>query len=235
MTSMNSATPGKSHAAGPAVPDSEACGTPAGRRSRTRSSEVERELVTAAEVVLGRDGPGGLTLRAVAMEAGIAQTSVYNRFGSKDGLVDALLVVGFDRLRAVIDAAASGAAVSRAAGGTKPDMLTRLRDCALMYRDFALENSRFYAIMFEDAIPQECHSREVYDHATAVIDALIRLVELTAAAGQIAAPDPAETAQQIWSSVHGAVALELKGLVVTPDPAKTYLAHIDTLLRGLAP
>ena len=42
-------------------------------------------------------------------------------------------------------------------------------------------------------------------------------------------------AQQIWSSVHGAVALELKGLVLTPDPEATYRATLQTLLRGLAP
>jgi hypothetical protein len=34
--------------------------------------------------------------------------------------------------------------------------------------------------------------------------------------------------------VHGAVALELKGLVQTPDPEATYRATLDTILRGLA-
>jgi hypothetical protein len=60
-------------------------------------------------------------------------------------------------------------------------------------------------------------------------------MELAAAAGVIAAPNPLEAAQQIWSAVHGAVALELKGLVLTPDPAATYAAFLDTLIRGLAP
>jgi hypothetical protein len=35
--------------------------------------------------------------------------------------------------------------------------------------------------------------------------------------------------------MHGAVALELKGLVLSPDPAATYRALLDTLSRGLAP
>jgi hypothetical protein len=64
--------------------------------------------------------------------------------------------------------------------------------------------------------------------------ALVRIVEL-AAAGTIAAPDPAETAQQVWSAVHGAVALELKGLLQGPDPLASYEALLATLLRGLAP
>ena len=76
----------------------------AGRRSRTPSANVERELVAAAEAVLVRDGPGGVTVRAVAAEAGIAPMGVYNRLGGKEGLVDALLIMGFDRLRASVEA-----------------------------------------------------------------------------------------------------------------------------------
>lgn len=193
------------------------------RRGRTPSADVKRELVAAAEAVLVRDGPGAVTVRAVAAEAGIAPMGVYNRFGGKDGLVHALLIIGFDRLRVAIESAA------------EPDMLARLHACGLRYREFALANPHFYAIMFEDAIPHEHDSPEVGVHAQAAFGALVRMVELAAAAEQIAAPDPTEVAQQIWSAVHGAVALELKDLVLTPDPAATYRAFLGTVLRGLAP
>jgi AcrR family transcriptional regulator len=197
----------------------------AGRRSRTPSADLERELLTAAEEVLVRDGPGGLTVRAVAAGAGIAPMGVYNRFGGKDGLMDALLIRGFDRLRATIEA------------GREPDMLERLRNCGLRYRRFGLDNPHFYSIMFEEVRPHphEDEDNEVARHARAAFGALVRNVELASAAGVIAAPEPVEVAQQIWSGVHGAVALELKGLVLTPDPEATYGAFVDTLVRGLAP
>ena len=201
---------------------SEAGAAPA-RRSRTPSAEVERELLAAAEAVLVREGPGGLTVRAVAAEAGIAPMGVYNRLGGKDGLVDALLIRGFDLLTEAIE------------GGSEPDMAQRLRSCGLRYRAFALANKHFYAIMFEDAIPHEHDSAELELHAQAAFGALVRTVELAAAAGVIDAPEPFEAAQQIWSSVHGAVALELKGLVLTPDPEATYRALIETIMSGLAP
>jgi AcrR family transcriptional regulator len=205
-----------------------ACGPTAGapavaRRGRTPSADVERELLAAAEAVLVREGPGGLTVRAVATEAGIAPMGVYNRLGGKDGLVDALLIRGFDRLRAACDATAG------------PDATARFYDCGRRYREFALANRHFYAIMFEDAIPHMFDNPEVAEHAEAAFNALVRVVEVSAAAGVIAAPDPVEVAQQIWSTVHGAVALELKGLIQTADPAATYRASIDTLFRGLAP
>lgn len=206
---------------------SEAGAASTGRRGRTPSADVERELLAAAEAVLVRDGPGGLTVRAVAAEAGIAPMGVYNRLGGKDGLVYALLIRGFDGLRAAMDAATETTA--------EPDMRARFVACGLSYRTFALANPHFYAIMFEDAIPCDRDNPAVEEHARATFGALVRIVELAAAAGVIAAPDPLEAAQQIWSAVHGAVALELKGLVLTPDPGYTYRSFLETLIRGLAP
>ena len=205
---------------------SEAAG-PSARRSRTPSADVERELLTAAEAVLVREGPGGLTVRAVAAEAGIAPMGVYNRLGGKDGLVEALLIRGFDRLRAVADATINDT--------TEPSMRARLFACGLNYRKFALANPHFYGIMFEDSLLHKQDNPEVAEHATAAFGALVRAVELAAAAGVIAAPEPLEVAQQVWSAMHGAVALELKGLVLTPDPESTYQAFLRTLFRGLAP
>jgi len=205
---------------------SEAGGVPT-RRGRTPSADVERELLAAAEAVLVRTGPSGLTVRAVAAEAGIAPMGVYNRLGGKDGLVDALLIKGFGRLRAAVELS-----LDPAAG---PDMRARFFACGLGYREFALANPHFYAIMFEEAILPERDNTEVEERAKAAFFALVRTVELTAEAGVIAAPDPVEAAQQIWSAVHGAVALELKGLILTEDPAATYRALLETLIRGLAP
>jgi hypothetical protein len=90
-----------------------------------------------------------------------------------------------------------------------------------------------YAIMFEEA--RESRSDEVREHAAAAFGALVRGVELAAAAGQIEAPDATGAAHQVWSAAHGAVALELKGLVRTPDPVATYTALLATLMHGLAP
>src|SRR3984885_14255197 len=102
------------------------------RRGRTPSADVERELLAAAEAVLVREGPGGLTVRAVAAEAGIAPMGVYNRLGGKGGLVAALLIGGFDRPRAAIEAAMNDTA--------EPSMSARLFDCGRSYRRFALAN-----------------------------------------------------------------------------------------------
>src|ERR1700679_1313897 len=114
-----------------------------GRRARTRSVDVGRELLAAAETVLVREGLGGLTVRAVATEAGIAPMGVYNHLGGKDGLIEALLTRGFDRLRAAVEP------------GDESDVLDRLRKAQLRYREFALANPHLYAMMFENAVPHK--------------------------------------------------------------------------------
>jgi AcrR family transcriptional regulator len=183
---------------------------------------VERELLAAAEAVLVRDGPSGLTVRAVAADAGIAPMGVYSRLGGKDGLVDALLIRGFDRLTAALDIPGEA------------DPLERLRGCGRRYRQFALANPHFYAIMFEEAIPHDHESEAVGEHTAAAFGALVRAVELAVAAGRVIAPEATEVAQQLWNAVHGAVSLELRGMILTPDPEATFEAFLVTLMRGVA-
>lgn len=191
------------------------------RRSRTPSVRVEQDLISAAETVLVRDGAGALTIRAVAEEAKIAPMGVYNRLGSKAGMVNALLIRGFSRLCTALEAAQEACPIRR------------LRESSLCYRRFALDNPAFYAIMFEDAIPRARDSAEVSERAAAAFGVLLRHMELAAVAGRIDMAEPREAAQQLWSAVHGAVVLELKGLMQTPEPEATFREMVDTMLRGL--
>src|SRR5260370_4613036 len=52
-------------------------------------------LLEAAERVLERDGLSGLTLRAVAREAGVSHAAPTHHFGDLTGLVSELAAIGF--------------------------------------------------------------------------------------------------------------------------------------------
>jgi AcrR family transcriptional regulator len=65
--------------------------------------EVREQLFQAAERVLFRDGPDGLTSRAITDEAGVAKGLIYNHFTDLDELVAELII---DRTRAAADRAA---------------------------------------------------------------------------------------------------------------------------------
>ena len=73
-----------------------------------RTGATKQKLFDATLRLAGSRGMVGLTVDEIAAEAGVAKGTVYYNFGSKDGLIDALLRYGVDlladRLRAAEDA-----------------------------------------------------------------------------------------------------------------------------------
>lgn len=189
---------------------------------RTPSRELQSALVDAAEAVLVREGPGAVTVRAVAAEAGVAPMGVYNRFGSKEGLIDVLLIRGFEGLRQAV--AAHG----------ELDPIERLYASGVRYREFALAHREHYSMMFGGELSTGNPSTELQLCATGAFDELVGHVVLASAAGRLMSGDPRDLAQQIWSTVHGAVTLEMQGKVLTPNPEATYRRLLDMIIRGLA-
>jgi AcrR family transcriptional regulator len=191
-------------------------------RARTPSQDVEQALLEAAEAVLVRDGLSGVTVRAVAAQAGVAPMGVYNRFGSKDGLIEALVMRSFDLLKEAVE------------GDDEPDPVDRLRTSGRRYRAFALAHPQHYQVIFGSPQSRAAgESPEVEEHARAAFEALVAHVVYGISAGVIRPGDPVELAQQIWSTVHGAVMLELGQMVLTEDAGVTYEHLLDLLTAGL--
>src|SRR5204863_6390340 len=62
-------------------------------------------LLQSAEKVLERDGIAGLTLRAVAREAGVSHAAPTHHFGDLTGLLSELAAIGFRMFNAAMVAA----------------------------------------------------------------------------------------------------------------------------------
>lgn len=206
------------------MPKDDPAGSPArATRGRTPSQDVQQALLEAAEAVLARDGLSGVTVRAVAAEAGVAPMGVYNRFGSKDGLIAALVIRSFDLLTEAI------------ADRGEVDPVERLRGSGRRYREFALSHPQHYGVIFLSSVGHDAGERrpDVEQHAQAAFETLVGHVVYGMQAGALRPGDPVDLAQQIWSTVHGAVALELGEMVLTDDPAVTYEHLLDLLTAGL--
>jgi AcrR family transcriptional regulator len=192
---------------------------------RTPSKDLEVALVDAAERVLVREGLRGLTVRAVATEGGVATQGVYNRFGSKHGLVAAVLVRGFDGLADSIRT------------DDQADPAERLRSCGRRYRRFALAHPQHYEAMFGGGVsPADraaASTDDLMEHAAAAFGVLVAEVSRAMDAGVLRRDDPKEAAAVIWAAVHGAVALELAGLTTTADPDASYERLLTMLTSGL--
>ncbi|MCP4621359.1 MAG: TetR family transcriptional regulator [Bradyrhizobium sp.] len=92
-----------------------AAATQAVRRARAVADSpyhhgaLREALLQAAEKVLERDGLPGLTLRAVAREAGVSHAAPTHHFGDLTGLVSELAAIGYRQFNAAMVAAnASG-------------------------------------------------------------------------------------------------------------------------------
>src|SRR5690349_20457207 len=107
---------------------------------RDRSGDIDdasRAILDAARELLATEGPGSLTVRRIAAQAGGSTMNVYSRFGGKDGVLDALFREGFTLLRETMSRTRSTA-----------DPIGDLRRCAIAYRRFALEHRTSYVLMF---------------------------------------------------------------------------------------
>src|SRR3989454_429604 len=78
-------------------------------------------LLEAAERVLERDGLAGLTLRAVAREAGVSHAAPTHHFGDLTGLVSELAAIGFRQFNTAMELAdaASNSPIEKASAGAK--------------------------------------------------------------------------------------------------------------------
>jgi AcrR family transcriptional regulator len=194
------------------------------RRTRTPSAGMEPLLVASAAELLEKEGPDALSVRRIATEAGVAPMGVYNHFESKFGIVDALFIQGFNRLR---DALATIDEIE--------DPYEALRESGRRYRDLALAHPKAYQIMFLRAVPGYEPSDRAVQVAASAFDSLVTAVTRAMAAGVITEASPTETAQLIWANIHGWVSLELVGIGFVEDQEAGFERVCATLLAGLAP
>ena len=182
---------------------------------------MTESLLDAALALLEEGGSEAITVREVATRAGVAPMGVYSRFGSKDGLVEALFVSGFTGLQEEITAARGS------------DARSRLRNGCLAYRRFTIANPHLYELMFRQMLELEL-APESLETAERTFAQLVERVEDAASAGLIHADDAVDVAQRLWNAVHGGVSLEIAGVTFSSDPERTFAAMIDTLLDGLS-
>lgn len=117
---------------------------PAGRRRAPRGASpyhhgaLRDALLNAAERVLERDGLAGLTLRAVAREAGVSHAAPTHHFGDLTGLVSELAAIGFRQF--------NDAMIAAGASGTTPMQKGMSR--AKAYVAYAQAHPGMYGLMF---------------------------------------------------------------------------------------
>ena len=185
-------------------------------------------LLEAAERVLERDGLPGLTLRAVAREAGVSHAAPTHHFGDLAGLLSELAAIGFQQFDAAL--AKAGAA----ADGSPETAMAR----AKAYVGYAQAHPGLYGLMFRTE--RLDMTRPALDQAAGA-----SFRELVGAVGasrhepiseQAMSLDQAAAIARAWCLVHGFTMLLLDGRlsnILRRLPAGTDAETLlDAMLRG---
>jgi AcrR family transcriptional regulator len=160
-------------------------------------------LLQAAERVLERDGLAGLTLRAVAREAGVSHAAPTHHFGDLTGLVSELAAIGFRQFNATLEAAR--------ATGTVP--LERSMAGAKAYVGYAQAHPGMYGLMFRTerldmSRPSLC---EAANASFAGLAGAVGASRQEHISEQALSLEQAAAIARAWSLVHGFTMLLLDG------------------------
>lgn len=158
-------------------------------------------LLDVAAALLASEGPGALTMRRIAAESGCSTTVLYKYFGAKEAFSDALFREGFARLQRRLDALPRG-----------DDPVEFLAAVGHAYRENALAEGHFYALMHGPGIPGYVPDETARAAAQASLDVLRNAARDCVAAGVFRAEvDVDEVADTLWAAVHGVIGLERAG------------------------
>ncbi|MGB1561102.1 MAG: TetR/AcrR family transcriptional regulator [Sinimarinibacterium flocculans] len=171
-----------------------------GRRNQ-HSREQQRDMaIAAAELILVREGFGGLSMRKVADAIGYTVGQLYLIFQNQDDLLATINERTTDAIY--------GHLRDRSEAIDEP--LARLRALAAAYIEFAQRHPHRFRMLFEHQLPPAMEPRVSGELR---IKRMFELVESNLAPLLPSAP-PArlrQTAATLWGGVHGIAALAVSG------------------------
>ena len=164
---------------------------------------LREALLQAAERVLEREGLAGLTLRAVAREAGVSHAAPTHHFGDLTGLVSELAAIGFRQFNAAMVSACDAAATP----------LERLLARPKAYVAYAQAHPGMYGLMFRterlDYSRPSLH--EAAEASFAGLANAIGAMRQEQFSGDALTLNQGAAIARAWSMVHGFTMLLLDG------------------------
>ncbi len=163
--------------------------------------DLRRALLRGAMILLEKEGPLGVGLRAAARLAGVSQTAPYRHFPDKEAMLAAVAEQGFRELADKMAAAARESSDPRSA----------LLEIGATYVTLAAERPNLFRLMFGPQVADKRRCPGVGVAGMGAYQVLIDAIENAQRAGVIHKGDPSDIALAHWSSVHGVASLIVDG------------------------
>jgi AcrR family transcriptional regulator len=159
----------------------DAVGTVVGARRRVHDA-IRGDILAVARNQMATQGAATLSLRAVARELGMVSSAIYRYFPSRDELLTALIVDGYD---------AMGEVAERAAASAKGGPAATFRVVCHAVRTWALEHPQEYALLYGSPVPGYEAPGFTVGPASRVPSVLARVVVELNESGELAEPEGA--------------------------------------------
>jgi AcrR family transcriptional regulator len=183
--------------------------------SRTLSHDdlarFQAQLCDVAEGMFAEHGAENVSMRQIAAALGVSPMTPYRYFASRDEILAAVRIRGFERFAAELE---------QAYATTPGDAAAKSAAAGRAYVHFALSNANTYRLMFEQH-QQEDGSDNPLGRSVARARATLSVY----GDGLIGRGMPEAAARGlemlIWSTLHGAVTLELAGTAPSGSARQT--------------
>lgn len=197
------------------------------KTSSYHHGNLKESLVATALDTIDQEGLDGLTLRELSQKLGTSRSAVYRHFESKEALMQAVILAGFEQL----DYTLNPIFIEKSKSFSE-----RFEAIGRAYLDFAIQRPHLYRLLFGEKFRQEREEVcDINDETKATgFYALIGLLIEAQEEGIIACENPMLQAMSVWASIHGLALLLIDGhLLLSNDLEAIYTFSQGVLLRGL--
>jgi AcrR family transcriptional regulator len=160
-------------------------------RERVRA-EITREITDAARAQLAASGAAALSLRAVARDLGMVSSAIYRYFASRDELLTALIIDGYNAIGAAVENGDASCA--------RDDYRGRWLAGCRAARAWAVAHPHEYALIYGSPVPGYQAPADTIAPAARSAVVFGRLISDAHAAGQLA---PARCGQPVPKELSG--------------------------------
>ena len=166
--------------------------------------DLKNALIKAGVEILAKDGVSGLSLRKVAMKAGVSHAAPYAHFADKQALIAAISTEGFRQLYERV----SGVAETY---HSQPEK--QLVEAAWGYVQFAMDDPDRFKVMFSGVLEKEKEYPDFVAESQRNFQLVKMIVEANQASGKLRGGDSALVALSAWGIIHGFIMLLLEGQI----------------------
>ena len=166
---------------------------PARRTARERvRAEITREITDTARAQLAASGAAALSLRAVARDLGMVSSAIYRYFASRDELLTALIIDGYNAIGAAVENGDASCA--------RDDYRGRWLAGCRAARAWAVAHPHEYALIYGSPVPGYQAPADTIAPAARSAVVFGQLISDAHAAGQLA---PARCGQPVPQELSG--------------------------------